>query len=163
MDSEVNCRSLSVESVNNSHLFKPSLNQKKANPFFVCLIAIFCSSKETRLFSFILQKKTILFLFSIINLEAIPMLNVGVIGFGYWGPNIVRNFSSVEKARVTMVCDKRTEALKTVQRNYPAINLTSNADDVLLSPNIDVVAIVTPVSSHYELAKGHWKTENMFL
>jgi predicted dehydrogenase len=102
---------------------------------------------------FILQKKTILFLFSIINLEAIPMLNVGVIGFGYWGPNIVRNFSSVEKARVTMVCDKRTEALKTVQRNYPAINLTSNADDVLLSPNIDVVAIVTPVSSHYELAK----------
>jgi predicted dehydrogenase len=102
---------------------------------------------------FILQKKTILFLFSIINLEAIPMLNVGVIGFGYWGPNIVRNFSFVEKARVTMVCDKRTEALKTVQRNYPAINLTSNADDVLLSPNIDVVAIVTPVSSHYELAK----------
>ena len=81
------------------------------------------------------------------------MLNVGVIGFGYWGPNIVRNFSSVEKARVTMVCDKRTEALKTVQRNYPAINLTSSADDILLSPDIDVVAIVTPVSSHYELAK----------
>jgi predicted dehydrogenase len=81
------------------------------------------------------------------------MLNIGVIGFGYWGPNIVRNFSSVEGVRVTMVCDKRDDALKHIQRNYPAINLTTSADEILLSPDIDVVAIVTPVSSHYELAK----------
>jgi len=81
------------------------------------------------------------------------MLNVGVVGFGYWGPNIVRNFSSVDGARVTMVCDKRVEALKSLKRDFPAINVTSSADDILLSPSIDVVAIVTPVSSHYELAK----------
>ncbi len=81
------------------------------------------------------------------------MLNVGVIGYGYWGPNIVRNFSSAEGARVTMVCDKRADALKSVQRDFPAIRLTTSADDILMSPDIDVVAIVTPVSSHYELAK----------
>lgn len=81
------------------------------------------------------------------------MLNIGVIGFGYWGPNIVRNFSAVESARVTMVCDKRADALKSIQRDFPAISLTTSVDDILLSSDIDVVAIVTPVSSHFELAK----------
>jgi len=54
------------------------------------------------------------------------MLNIGVIGFGYWGPNIVRNFSSVEGARVTMVCDKRADALKPLKRDFPAINMYAN-------------------------------------
>ncbi|NLE01964.1 MAG: Gfo/Idh/MocA family oxidoreductase [Fibrobacter sp.] len=81
------------------------------------------------------------------------MLNVGVIGFGYWGPNIVRNFSAVDGARVTMVCDRRIEALQSLKRDFPSIKLTSSVDDIVKSPDIDVVAIVTPVSSHYELAK----------
>lgn len=81
------------------------------------------------------------------------MLNIGVIGFGYWGPNIVRNFSAVDGARVVMVCDKRTDALKSLKRDFPSIKITNDADDILKSTEIDVVAIVTPVSSHYQLAK----------
>jgi predicted dehydrogenase len=81
------------------------------------------------------------------------MLHVGVIGFGYWGPNIVRNFSGIDGAKVTMVCDKRADALQVLTRDYPNIKLTSNADDILTSPEIDIVAVVTPVSSHFELAK----------
>ncbi len=81
------------------------------------------------------------------------MLNVGVIGFGYWGPNIVRNFSSIEGAKVTMVCDKRTDALGTLKNNFPHIASTTSIEDVLKSTSVDVVAIVTPVSTHYELVK----------
>lgn len=81
------------------------------------------------------------------------MLNVGVIGFGYWGPNIVRNFSNIEGAKVTIVCDKRTDALVSLRKHFPHIVSTTSAEDVLKSANVDVVAIVTPVSTHYELAK----------
>ncbi len=81
------------------------------------------------------------------------MLNIGVIGYGYWGPNITRNFSSTDGIRVSMVCDKRPGALRAVQRDFPSVEVTTNFEDVLSSPKIDVVAIVTPVSSHFELAK----------
>lgn len=81
------------------------------------------------------------------------MLRIGVIGFGYWGPNIVRNFSSVDGARVIMVCDKRAEALKSLARDFPSITVTNSVDDIVKSPEVDVVAIVTPVSTHFELAK----------
>jgi predicted dehydrogenase len=82
------------------------------------------------------------------------VIRIGVIGYGYWGPNIVRNFHAATDARVTVVCDQRTESLKRVQHTFPGIDVTTNVDDVLASPDIDAVAVVTPVWTHFELAKA---------
>lgn len=82
------------------------------------------------------------------------MIRVGVIGYGYWGPNIVRNFHNGDASRVVMVCDDRTEALRRVQQAYPQMCVTSESKELLSSPKIDVVAIVTPVWTHFELAKA---------
>jgi len=81
------------------------------------------------------------------------VLNIGVIGYGYWGPNIVRNFDSIEKARVVSVCDKCQGSLDRIRRNNSRIHATSEYRDITRSPDIDAVAIVTPVVTHYELAK----------
>ena len=82
------------------------------------------------------------------------MVKLGVIGYGYWGPNIVRNFSSHKDCTVTAVCDNNPGALARVLTQYPNIRLMTNPDDIVRSPEIDAVAIVTPVSYHYELAKN---------
>lgn len=81
------------------------------------------------------------------------MINVGVIGYGYWGPNVVRNFVNNERARVISVCDLNEDALKRIKKAYPHINVTKEFKDITLSPEIDVVAIITPVSTHFDLAK----------
>jgi predicted dehydrogenase len=81
------------------------------------------------------------------------VLRVGVVGYGYWGPNIVRNFQSQEEAEVVAVCDKSPKSLARVRRAHPDIPATSDPMDVLRSPEIDVVAVVTPVWTHFELAK----------
>jgi predicted dehydrogenase len=81
------------------------------------------------------------------------MVNIGVIGYGYWGPNIVRNFKAIEKATVSIVCDIDREALKRIQKFYSDVKTVSDPNEVLTSPVIDAVAIVTPVFTHFELAK----------
>ena len=80
-------------------------------------------------------------------------INIAVIGYGYWGPNIVRNFYGIEGSRVISVCDKNPEVLKQVHKTYPEMQKTTDFNEVTSSPDIDVVAIVTPVFTHYELAK----------
>ena len=81
------------------------------------------------------------------------VVRVGVIGFGYWGPNIVRNLSAVDGFQVSAVCDQRPAALARTRKAYPGMHVTTDAAEVLKSPDIDVVAIVTPVWTHFELAK----------
>ena len=81
------------------------------------------------------------------------MLRVGVIGYGYWGPNIVRNLHGQKQVQAAMVCDKSAAALARVRRAYPGIETVSDPMDVLRSPEIDAVAVITPVWTHYELAK----------
>jgi predicted dehydrogenase len=81
-------------------------------------------------------------------------VRVGVIGYGYWGPNIVRNLHSLENCQLVAVCDKNPAALKRAQKVYPALTLTTDFADVLTSPDIDAVAVVTPVWTHFELAKA---------
>jgi len=81
------------------------------------------------------------------------MLKIGVIGYGYWGPNIVRNFHLSPESRVDMVCDKSAAMLSRVTQAYPDIKTTNNCMDVVTSPTIDVVAVVTPVWTHHDLAK----------
>jgi len=82
------------------------------------------------------------------------MLNVGVIGYGYWGPNVARNFASHADCRVAMICDKQPRALDEVRGRHPTAHPTSDPDEVLRAPAIDAVAIVTPVSTHYALARA---------
>jgi len=81
------------------------------------------------------------------------MIKVGVIGYGYWGPNIVRNLQGLDSARTEMVCDKSASALARVRKAHPSIRAVSDPAEILLSPNIDAVAVITPVWTHYELAK----------
>jgi predicted dehydrogenase len=82
------------------------------------------------------------------------LVRMGVIGYGYWGPNIVRNFHLQEGSRVVAVCDSSPDALKRVQQSYPGMAVTSESRDLLTSSEIDAVAIVTPVGTHYELTKA---------
>jgi predicted dehydrogenase len=79
-------------------------------------------------------------------------VRVGVVGLGYWGPNLVRNLHELPEAEVACVCDSRTEAFELVTRRYPAIPRTRCYDDLLDDPTIDAVAIATTVTTHYELA-----------
>jgi len=81
------------------------------------------------------------------------MVNLGVIGYGYWGPNIVRNFSLHRDCKVVAVCDNNPAALARVLIRHPDVRLMTDADDIVTSPDIDAVAIVTPVSYHFEWAK----------
>jgi predicted dehydrogenase len=81
------------------------------------------------------------------------MIRVGVIGYGYWGPNIVRNLHRVEGSRVQIICDKSPDMLRRVRQAYPDIKTTTEASEVLCSTEIDAVAIITPVWTHFELAK----------
>lgn len=81
------------------------------------------------------------------------IIRVGVIGYGYWGPNIVRNFQGHEKVDVVAVCDKSPKSLARVRRAHPEVPVTSDQMEVLTSTEIDVVAVVTPVWTHFELAK----------
>jgi predicted dehydrogenase len=81
------------------------------------------------------------------------MIKLGVIGYGYWGPNIVRNFLGHQDCKVVAVCDTNSAALARVLGRHPGVRVTTEVDDIVTSPEIDAVAIVTPVSYHYELAK----------
>lgn len=80
------------------------------------------------------------------------MIGIAVIGYGYWGPNLVRNFADIPDAKLLWVCDLQTERLAGVRRRYPAVEVTEDIDRVLADPNVDAVAIATPVSSHFGLA-----------
>ena len=81
------------------------------------------------------------------------MIRVGVIGYGYWGPNIVRNLHGLESTRVEMVCDKSLNALARVRKAYPSVRTASDPAEVLRSSEIDAIAVITPVWTHYDLAK----------
>lgn len=81
------------------------------------------------------------------------MIRLGVIGYGYWGPNVVRNFHGLYNCQLVSVCDHSPKALRRVLDTYTSIEVTHNVDDIVTSKHLDAVAIVTPVSSHYELAR----------
>jgi predicted dehydrogenase len=81
------------------------------------------------------------------------MLRVGVVGVGYWGPNLIRNFVANPGTEMKMCCDLRRERLDHIKSLYPAIQVTDNCQEILQSPDLDLVVICTPVFTHYELAK----------
>ena len=79
------------------------------------------------------------------------MIRIGVIGYGYWGPNLVRNFAELEGARVTMVADRRSERLGQVERRYPSVRTTTDAAALIHAADVDAVVIATPVEHHFDL------------
>lgn len=81
------------------------------------------------------------------------MINVGVIGYGYWGPNMVRNFYANKDAKVVKVCDLSKDRLAVVESGYPTIKTTTDYEELVKDPGIDAVVIATPVSSHFPAAK----------
>ena len=80
------------------------------------------------------------------------MIKVGVIGYGYWGPNLVRNFMTAPGSVVARVCDFREERLAPLQKIYPGLKTCTNSTELINDPQIDAVVIATPVSSHFDLA-----------
>ena len=80
------------------------------------------------------------------------MIGIGVVGLGYWGPNLVRNFMECRDATVRVVCDLRPDRLAQTVRRYPTVRTTTDAADLVASPDVDAVVVATPVDRHFELA-----------
>ena len=88
--------------------------------------------------------------------QSVPadVIRFGVVGYGYWGPNVVRNLGSLPGACVVSLCDKSRHALCRASQTYPGLQLSSDSAELISSPLIDAVAVVTPVWTHYALAKA---------
>ena len=80
------------------------------------------------------------------------MIEIAVIGCGYWGPNLIRNFRSLQECRVRKVCDSQRDRLDYIERLYADVETTTNFDVVIADSRINAVAIATPVFAHHTLA-----------
>jgi len=80
-------------------------------------------------------------------------IKVAIVGGGYWGQNLIRNFWEVEEAEVAFVCDLDPKALARAQRRYPTAQVTRHYRELLDSPRVDAVVLATPVSTHYGFAR----------
>jgi predicted dehydrogenase len=82
------------------------------------------------------------------------MINIGVVGYGYWGPNVARNFNDTPGARVVAISDADERSLLLAEQSYPAARIIRDCTELIKAPDVDAIAIVTPVSSHFEIAKA---------
>ena len=80
------------------------------------------------------------------------MVGVGIVGVGYWGPNLVRSFLSLPDCRLVRACDAKPGRLQYLQEQFPQVEVTSDYEDLLADPRLDAICIVTPVSTHKDLA-----------
>lgn len=80
-------------------------------------------------------------------------VRVGLIGYGYWGPNVLRNLYALDTCEVAALCDQNPVALKRARANYPGLHMTTDPFEVLTAADIDAVAIVTPIWTHFDLAR----------
>lgn len=80
------------------------------------------------------------------------MIGIAVIGYGYWGPNLVRNFSMIDDATVVAVVDQRAERRSEVERLYPTVQTMADPAEMLEHPGVDAVVVATPVSTHFDLS-----------
>ena len=81
------------------------------------------------------------------------VLNVGVAGCGYWGPNLIRNFSQLPDCRVKQVCDTEENRLKHMKKLYPSVDTTMVFEDLVKDKDLDAIVVATPVHLHHKLAK----------
>ncbi len=82
------------------------------------------------------------------------MIRFGVVGYGYWGPNVVRNLRGLDSTQVVAICDQNEAALRRAKQAYPDVTVTTDCAELLASPDIDAIAVITPVWTHFELAKS---------
>lgn len=82
------------------------------------------------------------------------MIRFGVIGYGYWGPNIVRNLRGIDGIELVAICDKNPASLKKAKQAFPELRLTTDYSEICSAPDIDAVAVITPVWTHFELAQA---------
>lgn len=80
------------------------------------------------------------------------LIRIGMIGVGYWGPNLIRNFCELDDAQVVWCSDLSQERLNKIAKRYPGVKCTTNFEDLLTDPRVDAVVIATPVSTHYRIA-----------
>ena len=80
------------------------------------------------------------------------MFNVGVVGCGYWGPNLIRNFSQLERSKVLRVSDLNEARRQHMQSLYPGLKTSKDYKQLISDPEIHIIAVATPVSSHFQIA-----------
>ena len=85
------------------------------------------------------------------------MINVGIIGYGYWGPNLVRNFAELTRCNVAAVADLDSAKLEIARRRFPSVRMTTDVDEVINDPKIDAIVIATPVRTHFKLGMAALK------
>ncbi|MET1045151.1 MAG: Gfo/Idh/MocA family oxidoreductase [Hyphomicrobium sp.] len=85
------------------------------------------------------------------------MIGIGVIGYGYWGPNLVRNFAELSRATVVGVSDLDSKRLALVSSRFPGVHTTTDYHELLRDPKIDAIVIATPVSTHFQIAMAALK------
>jgi len=81
------------------------------------------------------------------------MIGIGLIGFGYWGTNLARNFNALDRCRLVAICEKKKAQASRAAQLYPGSNITEDYDDLLNNKDIHAIVIATPVSTHFDLAK----------
>ena len=81
-------------------------------------------------------------------------MNFGVIGYGYWGPNIVRNLMSIEGSQVVAIAEISASARSRAEKAYPGVKVTASSAEVVASVDVDAIAVISPVWTHYELTKA---------
>jgi predicted dehydrogenase len=91
------------------------------------------------------------------------MIKIAVIGYGYWGPNLVRNFMEAAGSTVVAVCDLRPERLTSLSVRYPTITTTTDCNQLFANPDVDAIVVATPVSSHFELAMAALRADKHVL
>jgi predicted dehydrogenase len=82
------------------------------------------------------------------------LVRFGIIGYGYWGPKVIRNLDLLENTKVVAICDKSAVSRRKAEKAYPGVVVTHDTNDLMTSPEIDAIAVITPVWTHYELAKA---------
>src|SRR5664280_2124767 len=85
------------------------------------------------------------------------MTTVALVGYGYWGPNLLRNYMDLPQAQVKWVCDPRPEALEKAVTRYPSVRATTDFEDVLNDSDVEAVLVATPITTHHPLAKAALK------
>ena len=94
---------------------------------------------------------------SALNIHAVfggSMIRVGVIGYGYWGPVVARNFQTADGCQLAAVCDANPAAQERARKAHPGMQVTGDVSEIIRSPHIDAVAVITPVWTHFEFAKA---------
>ena len=81
-----------------------------------------------------------------------PSVRAGIVGLGYWGPNIARNLAAIPGCELTWCCERSSEAREAVANRFPRARMTAEIEDLLADPELDAVALATPVATHAELA-----------